>query len=117
MRSRPSRNCSSYSHLIRRHLYDRAVPIYEFECEDCGAEFEEILPAESASAICRECGSRRTTRRYSPQAATFKLVKSPGAARVQEARNANLRGETKANFKRRRRAARDAKGKATGDNG
>ncbi len=93
------------------------MPIYEFECEDCGAEFEEIVPAETASTICRECGSRRTARRYSPQAATFKLVKTPGAARVQEARNANLRGETKANFKRRRQGARDAKRKASGGDG
>ena len=85
------------------------MPIYEFECEDCGAEFEEIVSAGTASTACRQCGSQRTTRRYSAQASAFKLVKSPGAARVQEARNAKLRKTTKANFKQRRQAAREAR--------
>jgi len=40
------------------------MPIYEFECEACGARFEELVAAGAAVA-CRECGSGRTRRLYS----------------------------------------------------
>jgi putative FmdB family regulatory protein len=40
------------------------MPIYEFECEDCGARFEELVGAEAAAA-CPECGAGRTRRLYS----------------------------------------------------
>jgi putative FmdB family regulatory protein len=40
------------------------MPIYEFECEACGARFEE-LTAAGAAVACRECGSERTRRLYS----------------------------------------------------
>ncbi|HEX6666813.1 MAG TPA: zinc ribbon domain-containing protein [Solirubrobacterales bacterium] len=41
------------------------VPIYEFECEECGARFEELLGAGDVAAPCAECGSTRTARVYS----------------------------------------------------
>lgn len=93
------------------------MPIYEFECESCGANFDELVAAGTASTVCRQCGSPNTVRRYSPHAATFKFVKSPGAARVQEAKNAKLHANTKAAFKARRQAQRDAKRKARGGGG
>jgi putative FmdB family regulatory protein len=37
------------------------MPIYEFECEECGARFEELVAA-GAGARCGECGSSRTRR-------------------------------------------------------
>ena len=40
------------------------MPIYEFECEGCGARFEELVAAGAATA-CPECGSERTRRLYS----------------------------------------------------
>jgi putative FmdB family regulatory protein len=40
------------------------MPIYEFECETCGARFEELVAA-GATAACRECGSEQTRRLYS----------------------------------------------------
>ena len=42
----------------------REMPIYEFECEDCGARFEELVGAE-ATAACPDCGAQRTRRLYS----------------------------------------------------
>lgn len=42
----------------------RQMPIYEFECEDCGARFEELVGAE-ATAACPACRSERTRRLYS----------------------------------------------------
>jgi len=41
------------------------MPIYEFECEKCGARFEEIVPA-GQTAPCPQCKSSTVKRRYSP---------------------------------------------------
>lgn len=40
------------------------MPIYEFECEECGERFEELVGAGEA-AVCRGCGSGRARRLYS----------------------------------------------------
>jgi putative FmdB family regulatory protein len=40
------------------------MPIYEFECEECGARFEELV-ATGRTAACTACGSERTRRLYS----------------------------------------------------
>jgi putative FmdB family regulatory protein len=40
------------------------MPIYEFECEECGARFEELVRAQGEVA-CKDCGSPRTRRLYS----------------------------------------------------
>jgi putative FmdB family regulatory protein len=46
--------------------YDwRAMPIYEFECEECGRRFEELAEREAGALPCPACGSRRTMRRLS----------------------------------------------------
>jgi putative FmdB family regulatory protein len=82
------------------------MPIYDFRCEQCGAEFEQLTEA-GAQVPCPKCGSERTTRIYSPQAAPFSLVKTPGDARKQERRNAKLREGTKARFKESRKRARE----------
>ena len=90
------------------------MPIYEFECESCGARFEGLVPAGTELAACEECGSELTRRVLSPQAATPKLLRSPGDVRRQEASNAKLRETTKAQFKQRRQAARAARAKRGG---
>jgi putative FmdB family regulatory protein len=38
------------------------VPIYEFECEQCGVRFEELVAADAAASACAACGSARTRR-------------------------------------------------------
>ncbi|MDX6622344.1 MAG: Zinc ribbon domain [Solirubrobacterales bacterium] len=38
------------------------MPIYEFECEECGARFEELVAADAAPPACAACGSGRTRR-------------------------------------------------------
>jgi putative FmdB family regulatory protein len=40
------------------------MPIYEFECEECGARFEELIAADRTAA-CSACGSEQTRRLYS----------------------------------------------------
>jgi putative FmdB family regulatory protein len=82
------------------------VPLYEFECERCGARFEELVDAGTASVACRSCGAEGTRRLYSPVGPPLKVVKSPGDKRKQERRNAALRAGTKRRFKETRRRAR-----------
>ena len=39
------------------------MPIYEYRCEQCGAQFEELTSATAAAQVrCRECDGRRVTR-------------------------------------------------------
>ena len=38
------------------------MPIYEFECEECGARFEELVAAGATGVRCPECGSTHTRR-------------------------------------------------------
>lgn len=86
--------------------YDwRRMPIYEFECEECGARFEELVRAEG-KAPCSACGSERTRRLYS-------AVSPPGrqprgaAVRSDESRRGEreaARGERLAEAKKRRAA-------------
>ena len=86
--------------------YDwRWMPIYEFQCEGCGARFEELVKAGGAAA-CSACGSERTRRLYSE-------VSPPGrqprgaAVRSDESRRREreaARGERLAESKKRRAA-------------
>ena len=86
------------------------MPLYEFRCDRCGERFEELVAAGTEWAPCRKCGADGAVRVLSAQAAPFGLVKSIGAARRQEGRNAELRQRTKADFKARRQRARDSGG-------
>ena len=38
------------------------MPIYEFECEQCGGRFEELVAASVASIACPACGGERSRR-------------------------------------------------------
>jgi putative FmdB family regulatory protein len=40
------------------------MPLYDFECENCGAPFEALVAAGSPAA-CPQCDSERTSRRWS----------------------------------------------------
>jgi putative FmdB family regulatory protein len=89
------------------------VPIYEFRCGSCGERFEALVDVGTATEACRLCGAEGAERVLSAQAAPFGLVHTPGSARKQEARNAELRSKTKADFKARRQRAREARSKGS----
>ena len=55
------------------------MPIYEFECEECGTGFEELVAAGTAAVSCPECGSGRTRRLIS---AVSPPGRTPRGARV-----------------------------------
>jgi putative FmdB family regulatory protein len=41
------------------------VPIYEFDCRQCGARFEELVRA-GGTVACPNCSSEEVERRFSP---------------------------------------------------
>jgi len=43
-----------------------SVPVYEFECEECGERFEELASSATRSLTCPACGCERTRRLLSP---------------------------------------------------
>jgi putative FmdB family regulatory protein len=80
------------------------MPIYEFECDECGARFEELVAAGTAGVACPECGSARTRRLIS-------AVSPPGrqprgaAVRSDESRRSEreaARGERLAESRKKR---------------
>ncbi len=38
------------------------MPIYEFECEECGKSFEELVFGSAEDIKCKYCGSRKVKR-------------------------------------------------------
>lgn len=53
------------------------MPIFEFKCASCGAQFETLVPtANVTSAKCPGCGSEKTTKQLS----VFGGIKMGGGA-------------------------------------
>ena len=44
------------------------MPLYEYQCSDCGAAFE-VLVRSSEKAACPDCGSERLEKQFSVPAA------------------------------------------------
>ena len=42
------------------------MPVYEFECEQCGRRFEELTASDTPSPACPECDSGQARRLLSP---------------------------------------------------
>jgi putative FmdB family regulatory protein len=82
------------------------MPVYEFQCEQCGERFEELVSSAAGDLACPGCGSEETRRLLSP-------VSPPGRqprgarARSDESRRREreaARGERLAEAKRKRTA-------------
>lgn len=58
------------------------MPIYEYRCEACGAEFEKRVarPSDSDGVECPSCGKPHPTQRYSTFAAVTGGSKADSAA-------------------------------------
>ncbi len=61
------------------------MPIYEFECEECGNRFEELVPGEAAEVACPSCGSTRVRRLMSAVSPPGRQPRG-GAVRSDESR-------------------------------
>ncbi len=45
------------------------MPIYEYQCEDCGNVFEALVFSGQTDSTCPKCGSSRLVKLMSPSAA------------------------------------------------
>lgn len=82
------------------------MPIYDFDCPDCGARFEEIVAA-GATAPCPACGGERVTRAYSPIAPSGLGVGLTGkAAAESNARRTEREAQRKEAFREERKKRR-----------
>lgn len=84
------------------------MPIYEFECGDCGARFEELVAAGVEALACPECGCSRSRRLISPVSPPGR---QPRGARVRS--DESRRGEREA--ARQDRIAESRKKRAAGE--
>jgi putative FmdB family regulatory protein len=86
------------------------VPIYEFECSDCGHRFEELVGshvgAEAEDVVCPDCGSAEIERLLSTSYAPLHRQMTPNQRRRLEAKRGTDRGGAKERFKSQRAAER-----------
>jgi putative FmdB family regulatory protein len=94
------------------------MPIYEFECEQCGSRFEELVSAAAECPACPECGGE-TRRRLSPVAPPSRQPRG-AAVRSGEARRREgeaARQQRLAETKRKRAAGEVPPPRKTGGEG
>ncbi len=72
------------------------MPIYEFECGECGERFEDLVAAGTDRAPCPACGAADAVRRYS----SFGLSRqpTPNQKRRMEDRRGTDRGGARERF-------------------
>lgn len=82
------------------------MPIYEFECEECGERFEELVAAGATGVACPECGSERTRRLLSEVSPPGRQPRGAGVRSNESQRREReaARGERLAETKRKRAA-------------
>lgn len=62
------------------------MPLFEFLCQTCGEQFEELVSASSPGVECRACGSTDVRKQVSAfavshgTAATSRTASTPAAA-------------------------------------
>jgi putative FmdB family regulatory protein len=80
------------------------MPVYEFECEECGERFEELTSSDTRSLECPRCGSSRTQRLLSPVSPAGRQPRGAGVKSDESRRREReaARGERLAASKRKR---------------
>jgi putative FmdB family regulatory protein len=86
------------------------MPLYDFECEQCGARFEERASFDAPAPACPDCGAARTRRVLSPFAGPFtRRPRGVAAKRSDAARS--TREQQRLERREERREQRKADGK------
>jgi putative FmdB family regulatory protein len=84
------------------------MPVYEFECEECGSRFDELVAVDASPPPCPRCASVRVRRMFSALAPPGR---QPRGAKVRS--DESRRGEREAGH--RERLARDLAKRAKGE--
>jgi putative FmdB family regulatory protein len=58
------------------------MPIYEFECAQCGSRFEELMQSGTTAPACPECGAEGAQRLLSPVSPPERVT--PRGAKVRD---------------------------------
>jgi putative FmdB family regulatory protein len=87
------------------------VPIYEFECGECGDRFEEMASVGTERATCPRCGADGAERRYSVFGVTTRQMTARQKRRAEDRRGTD-RGGARERFQKGLDRAR-AKGAGT----
>ena len=82
------------------------MPIYEFECDQCGSRFEELMASGGKLPGCPDCGEDRTRRRLSPVSPPGRV---PSGAKVRDSESRRrdreaARGERLADARKARKS-------------
>jgi putative FmdB family regulatory protein len=85
------------------------VPIYEFECDECGCRFDELIAFDAPSPPCPECGAEKPRRLLSSSVGPPGRQPRGASVRSDESR----RGEREAGHQER--LARDRAKRAKGE--
>jgi len=78
------------------------VALLDFECEACGARFEELVLGER-TPVCPECGTGEVRRLYSPIGRAPKVAMSRAAMRASDSRRSEREAARKERFSERRK--------------
>ena len=82
------------------------MPIYEFECEECGAGFEELVAAGTEAVACPECGSERSRRLISAVSPPGRMPRGPAVRSDESMRREKVAArQDRITESRKRRAA------------
>lgn len=78
------------------------MPLLDFECEACGARFEELILADRVP-VCPQCGVGEVQRLYSPIGRAPKVSMSRAAMRDSDSRRSEREAARKEKFSERRK--------------
>ncbi len=84
------------------------MALLDFECESCGARFEELVLGDRA-VVCPECGAGEVRRLYSPIGAAPKVSMSRSAMRDSDSRRSEREAARKEKFVEGRKKAREGR--------
>lgn len=88
------------------------MPLYEFDCSSCEAQFERLVAAGTEEAVCPECGAEGARRRLSMFGTSRQLT--PNQRRRLEDKRGTDRGGASKRFKESLARARRGRGGGPG---
>ena len=92
------------------------MPIYEFECGECGNRFERLVDAGTRSATCPSCDVAGAERRFSSFGVATRQLTPRQRRRLEDKRGTDRDG-ARQRFKQGRSDARKASGGDKGGSG
>jgi putative FmdB family regulatory protein len=84
------------------------MPIYEFECGNCGVRFEELIDSDAPAPACPSCGATGARRILSPVSPPGRLEARGPKARDSESRRREREAARSERISDARKARKDS---------